>query len=75
MVSWGADIRLKDTNRLNKLIKKAGSVVGSKLVTLEEMDRMLAKLLVIMDHVSHPSTKLWTSLNTASATGSFNTTA
>ena len=56
VVSWGAGIKAKDANRLNKLIKKAGSVVGSKLVTLEEVaeDRMLAKLLVIMDNVSHP---------------------
>ena len=56
MVSRGAGIKTKDANRLNKLIKKAGSVVGSKLVTLEEVaeDRMLAKLLVIMDNVSHP---------------------
>ena len=38
------------SNTLNKLIKKAGSVVGFKLVTLEEVaeDRMLAKLLVII---------------------------
>ena len=56
VVSWGAGIKAKDANRLNKLIKKAGSVVGSKLVTLEEVveHRMLAKLLVIMDNVSHP---------------------
>ena len=50
------------------------SVVGSVLVTLEGVveDRMPAKLLVIMDHVSHPSTKLWTSSKAASATDSFN---
>jgi len=55
-VSWGAGIKAKDANRLNKLIKKAESVVGSKLVTLEEVveERMLAKLLVIMDNPSHP---------------------
>ena len=56
VVSWGAGIKAKDTNRVNKLIKKAGSVVGSQFVTLEEVveDRMLAKLLVIMDNVFHP---------------------
>ena len=56
MVSWGAGIKAKDANRLNKLIKKAESVVGSKLVTLEEVaeNRMLAELLVIMYNISHP---------------------
>ena len=56
VVSWGAGIKAKDANRLNKLIKKAGSVVGSELVTLEEVveDRMLSKLLAIMDPASHP---------------------
>ena len=44
------------TNRLNKLIKKAGSVVGSEPVTLEEVavNRILAKLIAIMDNVCHP---------------------
>jgi len=46
-VSWGSGIKAKDANRLNKLIRKAESVVVSKLATLEEVveDRMLAKLL------------------------------
>ncbi|KAK0142225.1 hypothetical protein N1851_020112 [Merluccius polli] len=52
VVSWGAGIRTKDANRLNKLIKKAESVVGSQLVTVEE--RMLAKLLATMANPSHP---------------------
>lgn len=49
VVCWGEGIKAKDTNRLNKLINKAGSVIGSKLVTLEEVaeDRTLAKLLAI----------------------------
>ena len=56
VVSWGAGIKAKDTNRLNKGIKNAGSVVGSKLVTLEEVaeDRRLGSLLVITENVSHP---------------------
>ena len=43
----------------NKLIKKTESVVGSKLVTLEEVaeDRMPAKLLSNMDNASHPLEK------------------
>ena len=56
VVSWGAGIKAKDANRLNKGIKKAGSVVGSMLATLEEVaeDRRLGSLLVMMDNVSHP---------------------
>ena len=56
VVSWGAGIRTKDANRLNKLIKKAKSVVGSQLVTVEEVveERMLAKLLATMANPSHP---------------------
>ena len=37
VVSWGVGIKAKDANRLNKLREKAGSVVGSELVTLEEV--------------------------------------
>lgn len=49
-----AGITAKD--RLNKLIKKAEAVVGSKLPRLEEVrrDRMLAKALAIMDNAAHP---------------------
>ena len=72
VVSWGAGIKAKDAHRLNKLIKKAGSI-GSKLVTLEEVaeDGMLAKLLAIIDNVSHQERHRW-SLRAASATDSFN---
>ena len=56
VVSSGAGIKAKDANRQIRLIKKAESVVGSELVTLEEEveDRMLGTLLAIMDNVSHP---------------------
>ncbi|KAI3367045.1 hypothetical protein L3Q82_009676, partial [Scortum barcoo] len=46
----------KDTSRLDKLIRRAGSVVGTKLdslVTVAE-SRTLDKLLDIMDNASHP---------------------
>ena len=54
VVSWVAGIRAKDAIILIKLIKKAGTVVGSELVTLEEVaeDIMLAKLLAVMDRVA-----------------------
>ncbi|TWW61360.1 hypothetical protein D4764_04G0000060 [Takifugu flavidus] len=55
-VCWGAGIKAKDANRLNKLIKKAGSVVGCRLDDLDEVvrDRMVLKLRTIMDSPSHP---------------------
>ena len=66
VVSWGAGIKARDANKLNKLRKK-----GSKLLPLEEVveDRMLVKLLAIIDNLPHPSVKMWTSLR-ASATDS-----
>ncbi|TWW78779.1 hypothetical protein D4764_11G0009000 [Takifugu flavidus] len=53
---WGTGIKAKDANRLNKLIKKAGSVVGCRLDNLDEVvrDRMVLKLRTIMDNPSHP---------------------
>ncbi|TWW59213.1 hypothetical protein D4764_06G0007430 [Takifugu flavidus] len=56
VVCWGAGIKAKDANRLNKRIKKAGSVVGCKLANLDEVvrDRMVLKLRTIMDSPSHP---------------------
>ncbi|TWW65156.1 hypothetical protein D4764_21G0000560 [Takifugu flavidus] len=55
-VCWGAGIKAKDANRFNKLIKKAGSVVGCRLDNLDEVvrDRMVLKLRTIMDSPSHP---------------------
>ncbi|TWW74395.1 hypothetical protein D4764_14G0003980 [Takifugu flavidus] len=55
-VCWGAGIEAKDANRLNTLIKKAGSVVGCRLANLDEVvrDRMVLKLRTIMDNPSHP---------------------
>ncbi|KAI3351857.1 hypothetical protein L3Q82_020680 [Scortum barcoo] len=52
----GAAYPRKDTSRLDKLIRRAGSVVGTKLdslVTVAE-SRTLDKLLDIMDNASHP---------------------
>ena len=55
VVCWATEIKANDANRLNKLIRKAGSVVGSGLVTLEEVveQRMLYKLLAVTDKTSH----------------------
>jgi hypothetical protein len=56
VVCWGANIKAGDASRVNKLIRKASSVLGMSLDTLEEVAerRILAKLLAIMDNVTHP---------------------
>ncbi|TWW55995.1 hypothetical protein D4764_09G0010450 [Takifugu flavidus] len=56
VVCWGAGIKAKDANKLNKLIKKAGCVVGCKLANLDKVvrDRMVLKLRTVMDNPSHP---------------------
>lgn len=56
VVCWGGSIRASDTNRLEKIIKKAGSVLGLKLESFETVmeRRKLNKLLSIMDNDQHP---------------------
>uniref|UniRef100_A0A1A8PFW7 Reverse transcriptase domain-containing protein n=1 Tax=Nothobranchius pienaari TaxID=704102 RepID=A0A1A8PFW7_9TELE len=56
VVCWGSGVKIADANRLNKLIRRAGSVLGVRLENLEEVSerRMLKKLLSIMDNPSHP---------------------
>jgi len=49
VVCWGGRLRKRDTNRLDRLIRRAGSVVGMELES-----RTLDKLLAIIDEVSHP---------------------
>ena len=55
-ICWGSSIRTRDLKRINKLIRKAGSVLG---VTLEPLElivqkRMLHKLMKMMKDSSHP---------------------
>ncbi len=56
VVCWGSRIRASDTNRLDKIIKKAGSVLGLRLESFETVveRRTLNKLLSIMDNDQHP---------------------
>ena len=56
VVCWGGSIKEGDKKRLNRLIKKAGSVLGTTLDTVEEVanNRIRTKLLAIMDNPSHP---------------------
>ena len=56
VVCWGGSISKRNSNRLDKLIRRAGSVVGMNLdplVTVVER-RSMKKLLAIMDNASHP---------------------
>ena len=56
VVCWGSRLRVADANRLNKLIRKASVVVGADLDSLTAASdrRMLSKVRVILQHVSHP---------------------
>ena len=53
---WGSGLRAGDTNRLEKLVRKASNVVGVELDSLAVVAerRSLAKLHAIMDNPSHP---------------------
>ena len=53
---WGSGLKVADNNRLNKLIRRAGDVVGEELDTLTTVAerRMLSKLQSILDNVTHP---------------------
>ena len=53
---WGGGLRQADKGKLNKLVKKANSVVGGGLDSLEVVAerRMSSKLMSILDNPSHP---------------------
>ena len=53
---WGGNIKKRDASRLDKLVRKAGSVLGTELESLASMAdrRVLCKLLSIMNNSEHP---------------------
>uniref|UniRef100_A0A3B1JXG3 Reverse transcriptase domain-containing protein n=1 Tax=Astyanax mexicanus TaxID=7994 RepID=A0A3B1JXG3_ASTMX len=56
VVCWGGNMKRRDASRLDKLVRRAGAVVGMELdslVTIAER-RTLDKLLSIMNNDSHP---------------------
>ena len=61
VVCWGSSIGARDTDRLNKVIEKTGSVIGCTQKTLEAVveRRTLKKLLSIMDNPLALSTSQW----------------
>ncbi|KAI4899206.1 hypothetical protein NFI96_030735, partial [Prochilodus magdalenae] len=56
VVCWGGRISRRDAGRLDRLVRKAGSVLGIELESLTPLAerRALSKLLNIMDNVHHP---------------------
>ncbi|KAK0134692.1 putative RNA-directed DNA polymerase from transposon BS [Merluccius polli] len=56
IVCWGGGIGSGGASKLNKLVRKASSVVGMKLDCVEAVTerRMKGKLQAIMDNPSHP---------------------
>ena len=56
VVCWGGSSRRRDAGRMDRLVRSAGSVVGTELdslVTVAER-RTLDKLLSILDNTHHP---------------------
>ena len=55
-VCWGGGIGCGGASKLNKLVRKASSVVGMELDCVEAVTerRMRGKLQAIMDNPSHP---------------------
>ena len=56
VVCWGSGLRAADTNKLNKLIRRASDIVGMELDTLTAVSnrRMLSKLRGITENGFHP---------------------
>ncbi|TWW73509.1 hypothetical protein D4764_15G0009030 [Takifugu flavidus] len=56
VVCWSCGSSERDRKRLNKLVRRAGSLLDCSLDSIEEVGerRMLAKLTSIMDTPSHP---------------------
>ncbi len=56
IVCWGGALKNKEASQLTKVIKKAGSVISTRLDSLVEVAerRTLRKFLSIMDNLQHP---------------------
>ena len=56
VVCWGGNIKKGDVGRLDKLVRRAGSVIGVKLDSVGTVAerRTMVKMLAIMDNPSHP---------------------
>ena len=56
MTSFGGNLRQCDKNKLDKIIKKAGSVIGKKLDSLDRLveERRFKKMQRILRDDTHP---------------------
>ena len=56
VVCWGGSIKKRDAGRLDRLVRKAGSVAGVELESLTSVaeKRAVSKLLSVMDCDRHP---------------------
>ena len=56
VVCWGGSIKKRDAGRLDRLVRKAGAVVGTELdcLTTVAERRTPSRLLTILDNVHHP---------------------
>ena len=61
VICWGSSIRASNTKRLNKVIRKVGSVTGTAVEHIELVmeRRMKHKLLAITDNQSVNQSKLY----------------
>jgi hypothetical protein len=53
-ISWGSGIRACDSKKLNKLVMRAGYVMGTAVVSLEVVMERRMVLFSIMDDNTHP---------------------
>ncbi|KAI5098355.1 gastrula zinc finger protein XlCGF28.1-like [Silurus meridionalis] len=67
VVCWGSSISTADRKRLDKLIRKASSVLGIPLDTVQEVGerRMVAKLSSLLQNASHHLYETVTSLSSS----------
>ena len=56
IVCWGGGARKRDMDRLNRLVRRAGSVVGLSLDSVDTIleSRTMSKVKAIMNNTSHP---------------------
>ena len=67
VVCWGGNISAGDRKRLNRLIRRASSVLGRPLDPVEVVSdrRMVAKLSSLLDNISHPMHETVTALSSS----------
>ncbi|KAL3993517.1 platelet-activating factor acetylhydrolase IB subunit alpha [Sarotherodon galilaeus] len=67
VVCWGGSISAGDRKRLNRMIRRASSVLGCPLDPVEVVSdrRIVAKLSSLLDNISHPMQETLTALSSS----------